>query len=246
MNRWRRVAGLLMGAWVTAGATWAQAEVTPTMESIFVFDSQGGTTFMGAPVPVGAVIDAYDPEGIHCGNITVGSMGDTAGYFALMSVYRDDPGDPDEGAVYGDEIAFTINGHPAEVVRGGPVIWTGNGVMYDISLSVPDLVTAVAADRQGQSAVPTRLELQPNYPNPFNSTTTIACRLPVGSEVTVSVHNLAGQQVATLARGWRLAGAHTVHWDGRDASGRELAGGVYLYRVRAGAQVETRKLVLLQ
>ena len=115
------------------------ADVIPTMQSIFVYDSAGATTFRGAPAPVGAVIDAYDPDGVHCGTVTVGDRGLPAGFFAAMAVYVDDPNtrDLDEGARSGDEIAFRINGFSAQVTRNGPVIWTGNGATYDVSISVP-------------------------------------------------------------------------------------------------------------
>ena len=60
------------------------------------------------------------------------------------------------------------------------------------------------------------------------------------------LYGQAGQKVATLARGERSSGSHAVKWDGRDDEGRELATGVYLYRLRLGTQVETRKLLLLR
>ena len=246
METWRRAAQLLAGLWLVASVAPVLAEVVPTMESIFVFDSQGGTTFRGAPVPVGAVIDAYDPEGVHCGTITVGDLGDSTGYFALMSVYRDTPGDPDEGAAYGDTISFTINGLEAEVTRGGPEIWNGNGDMYDISLDVPDLATVLASGQELEAGRPMPLELRPSYPNPFNSTTRITYQLRESADVVVSVHNLVGQRVVTLAEGWRHADTHTLHWDGLDAGGREMAGGTYLCRLQAGAQVVTEKLLLVR
>ena len=52
--------------------------------------------------------------------------------------------------------------------------------------------------------------------------------------------------MATLIQGARQAGVYTVHWDGTDTAGRPLASGMYLYRLRAGQQVETRKLLLLR
>lgn len=58
--------------------------------------------------------------------------------------------------------------------------------------------------------------------------------------------DLAGQKVAVLEQGYREAGAYAIRWDGRDEHGTELASGVYLYRLQAGAQVETRKLVLVR
>ena len=52
--------------------------------------------------------------------------------------------------------------------------------------------------------------------------------------------------MAKLVQGQREAGAYTLRWDGRDERGRELASGVYLYRLQAGERVETRKLVLVR
>jgi len=62
------------------------------------------------------------------------------------------------------------------------------------------------------------------------------------------LQNLAGQDVTTLVEGMRQAGSYSIHWDGRDDAGRELASGVYLYRLRTGdgRQGETRKLVLVR
>jgi len=62
----------------------------------------------------------------------------------------------------------------------------------------------------------------------------------------VSVYDLAGQKVVTLIDAARLAGAYAVPWDGKDAKGRALASGIYLYRLKVGAQIETRKLALIR
>jgi hypothetical protein len=95
-------------------------------------------------------------------------------------------------------------------------------------------------------AVPQRFALYPNYPNPFNPSTTIRFSLAQAGEAELSIYDLLGQQVATLVRGPQEAGIHTLQWDGRDDRGRELASGVYLCRLRAGAQVETHRLLLLR
>ena len=97
-------------------------------------------------------------------------------------------------------------------------------------------------------SLPQTLTLDPNYPNPFNSATVIGFALPAAADVDLAIFNLAGQRVATLAEGVRETGTYTVHWDGRDGDGRELASGVYLYRLQTGdgQQVVTRKLVLVR
>ena len=65
-------------------------------------------------------------------------------------------------------------------------------------------------------------------------------------EIELAVYNLAGQKLATLAHGLRVAGAYTLRWNGRDSDGRELASGVYLYRLKAGERVETRTMLFLK
>jgi hypothetical protein len=94
--------------------------------------------------------------------------------------------------------------------------------------------------------LPREFSLAQNYPNPFNPATTIRFDLPRSEEIGLAVYNLTGQKVATLVHGLREAGAYTLRWDGRDDDGRELASGVYLYRLEAGERVETRKLLLLR
>ncbi|MBI2502597.1 MAG: ASPIC/UnbV domain-containing protein, partial [Candidatus Latescibacteria bacterium] len=112
-----------------------------------------------------------------------------------------------------------------------------------VAVSPPPL-TVVEEERT--ASLPQAFSLSQNFPNPFNSDTVIRFALPEGGEVVLAVYNLAGQQVAKLAEGTREAGSYTLRWDGRDERGKELASGVYLYRLRAGAQVETQKLVLLR
>ena len=93
---------------------------------------------------------------------------------------------------------------------------------------------------------PTAFVLSQNYPNPFNSSTAIVFDLPRQEAVELNVYTIAGQQVATLVQGVRAAGRYRITWDGHNDAGVALASGVYLYRLRVGAQVETRKMLLLR
>ena len=97
-----------------------------------------------------------------------------------------------------------------------------------------------------ESNLPQAYTLHQNYPNPFNASTLITYQLPRSSEVTLTIYNLTGQKVATLVEGVREGGTFSIRWDGRDDRGHDLATGVYLYRLLAGTQVETRKLVLVR
>ena len=98
------------------------------------------------------------------------------------------------------------------------------------------------------AASPVSFALEQNSPNPFNAGTAIRFALPEHREIDLSVYNLAGQRVATLVSGEFRAGTHTVSWHGRDDARRELASGVYLYRLRDahGKQVAMRRLLLVR
>ncbi len=91
--------------------------------------------------------------------------------------------------------------------------------------------------------------LSPNYPNPFAASTAITYRLPEeaagGVEVNLTVFDASGRRVATLAEGTEYPGLHRVDWDGRAADGRRVSAGIYFYRLTAGPETATRKLVLL-
>ncbi len=113
-----------------------------------------------------------------------------------------------------------------------------------VHLSKPS--TAVVEVAESISDLPTTYTLSQNYPNPFNSDTVIRFGLPTSGPVDLALYNLAGQKVAALVEGPHQAGTYTVHWDGRDAHGRDLASGVYMYRLLAGGQTETRKLLFLR
>jgi len=99
-----------------------------------------------------------------------------------------------------------------------------------------------------QSAlIPAReLVLEQNHPNPFNPTTTIRLYLPTRVDVSLEVFDVRGRLVRRLARGNYDAGAHVVEWDGRDERGAPAASGMYVYRLTAGKQTASRKMMLLK
>ncbi|RJP73294.1 MAG: T9SS C-terminal target domain-containing protein [Candidatus Zixiibacteriota bacterium] len=91
------------------------------------------------------------------------------------------------------------------------------------------------------TAVPQDFALLSNYPNPFNPTTTLGFVLPEVAKVRLAVYDVRGRLVATLVDGFRQAGTHEVTFD---ATG--LTSGVYVYRLEAGHNVATGKMVLMK
>ena len=94
--------------------------------------------------------------------------------------------------------------------------------------------------------VPSSFGLSKNYPNPFNPATTIVYSLERRSQVEVAIFNLLGQKIATLVKGEMPAGEHSVVWNGTDLGGNQVASGIYLYQLRAGEFVDSRKMLLLK
>ena len=95
-------------------------------------------------------------------------------------------------------------------------------------------------------AVPDVYALGQNYPNPFNPWTSIEYELPYDGQVTLKLYNVRGQCVRRLLDEHKSAGYHRLLWDGRDAEGRPVGNGLYLYQLRAGGFVHTRKMILLK
>ncbi len=94
--------------------------------------------------------------------------------------------------------------------------------------------------------VTSKLGLAQNMPNPFNPKTTIAFNLPAPQDVRIDVYDIAGRKVVTLIDDNLGAGDHFVEWTGRDADGQRVASGVYFYRMQAGEEEFSRKMVLLK
>jgi len=121
------------------------------------------------------------------------------------------------------------------------------GETFD-SLTLINAVPPRTEERGGQ--LPGKIHLFPNYPNPFNSTTTIHYRLSaVGgprSAVTLRVYNILAQEVETLVEEKQIPGDYTVAWDGRNRSAQELPSGVYICRLTTGTESKSGKVLLLR
>ncbi len=98
----------------------------------------------------------------------------------------------------------------------------------------------------GSRQTPRQYSLTQNRPNPFNPGTQISYALPQGGNVTLVIYNVIGQTVRVIVDGYEGPGYRQVDWDGTDQSGREVASGVYFYRLSADGFSEIRKMVKLR
>lgn len=95
-------------------------------------------------------------------------------------------------------------------------------------------------------ALPRSFNLSQNYPNPFNPSTTIRYDLSKTSKVILKIYNILGQQVRTLVNERQPAGEKSVEWVGRDRFGELVGSGIYIYQIKAGNFLMSRKMVLLR
>jgi hypothetical protein len=87
----------------------------------------------------------------------------------------------------------------------------------------------------------TEYRLYPNYPNPFNPTTTIAFDLAEAGQVSLKVYDIMGREVAVLANGYLPAGRHRLVFDAQG-----LPSGLYMFKLTAGNFSDMKKMVLLK
>ncbi len=93
----------------------------------------------------------------------------------------------------------------------------------------------------GMTDLPESVKLNPNYPNPFNPSTTISYELKEEAKVLLSVWNIVGQRVATLVDKTMEAGEHTASWNASN-----MPSGIYIAQLEVGDQVFIRKMTLIK
>ncbi len=123
-----------------------------------------------------------------------------------------------------------------------------DGSVYQFTLAEIDTITISLPTTQtnNEMKVPVSLKLYQNYPNPFNPSTTISYQLPQSSYVTISIFNLRGQLIKTIAEKNNGKGKHTVQWHGFDESGNQVSTGLYFYVIQTDATVLSKKMILIK
>ena len=131
----------------------------------------------------------------------------------------------------GDVVSFTVYNEATDEeskLYGDNLTWSYNEIVMAGILTDID-------------PIPNNYNLTSIYPNPFNPTTTINFAIPTDSEVFISVYNLQGREVVTLAHGSYDAGYHQVIWNADTHSS-----GVYFVKMVAGEFISTQKLMLVK
>ncbi len=127
--------------------------------------------------------------------------------------------------------------------KDGRIQFKGGSPDYILTKAIKEGVNAGSSQKgfAPHLILPVAFALHQNFPNPFNPSTHITVELPQAGNVYLAVYNVKGQKVKDLLSGWQNAGIYEVVFDGRD-----LASGVYFYRLQAGNVVQTKRMLLVK
>jgi len=166
--------------------------------------------------------------------------------------------DPSDGRVVARRDAGVLNAGPQTIQfsdddyvsawdEGDYVVTITAQSTYDEGRT-SETQTTIAMSGSGGSALPYRLELLGNTPNPFNPSTTIRFTVPSGAvrPFSLRVYDVRGRLVRQLATGQVNGGLQEVFWNGQNENGEPVGSGIYLYRLEVGRESFTGKMVLVK
>lgn len=176
-------------------------------------------------------------------------------FYMATRYFGQDAGWPGSPSFDGAEMLPWALDQYTEWCTSDPVSWKErmrNAAVYAIQgnrnpfIDHPEFITAIW-DSTAVTAVETpaaaRLpQLAPARPNPASSVARLAFDLPVAQTVSLSVYDVQGHRVRTVASGRWEAGSHTVAWEGLDDAGHRVANGLYFVRFEAGGVARTQRL----
>jgi hypothetical protein len=129
---------------------------------------------------------------------------------------------------------FIVTFTPTAIgVQTDQIVFSHNALSASDTLAVSGTGKSPVGVDDLEAAIPKVYQLHNNYPNPFNPSTTILYDLPQQSKVVLKVYSLLGQEIATLVDGIIEAGYRQVIWSGKYDNGRQVASGIYIYRIFA-------------
>ena len=100
---------------------------------------------------------------------------------------------------------------------------------------------------RSELAVPYSFNLDQNFPNPFNPSTTITYSITRSTNVSLEIFDILGRRITTLVNNrLEAAGNHHVTWNGLDLNSNQVASGVYIYQLSAENTVISKKMLLMR
>jgi len=125
--------------------------------------------------------------------------------------------------------------------QGGYIIAGSYGLPGFYSDIILIRLSSDISDVQLNEVMPNEYMLEQNYPNPFNSTSVIRYSVPQSSNVVIKVFDILGNEIEILVNEEKPIGTYEITW-----TAENLPSGIYLYQLRAGSYLQTRKMVLMK
>ena len=105
---------------------------------------------------------------------------------------------------------------------------------------------SVALELTDTFIIPNQYKLYQNYPNPFNPATVIQYDVPELSQISLTLYDLSGREINQLVKEMQQPGLKTVVWDGKDFMGNRMGAGIYIYQLKSGNYVESKKMIFVK
>ncbi len=150
------------------------------------------------------------------------------------------PGSPFTGSSLPPELKSTNSDGALTFYFSSNLLFQGKGWRAELS------PTTISLTEDEFSALPSQFVVHPNFPNPFNPTTTIRLDLPKTQFVRVQVYSTSGQLLRTLLAKTLTAGSHQLVWDGKNDQNQPLSSGLYFLVVKTETQRQVQKMMLLK
>ena len=199
---------------------------------------------------------AEKPQQMHNGTFGVGGI-------LTVDELGGDARGPEPNEMGWKDTAVMLPGEVTRVVakfdRAGRYVWHCHILSHEdhemmrpfqvgpMPMAGPGPLMASTFERDPADGIaPKAVALGQNQPNPFSSATAFSFALPSESHVELSVYNIAGQKVRTIASATYGSGEHFVSWDGMDATGNQASSGIYFYKLNTGKTTQIKKMVLLR
>ncbi len=140
-----------------------------------------------------------------------------------------------------DEDINTLKGlHGSDFEAVDISVWTNRPGFDPNSAAVPPATgTGIASYEISSSDI----VLFQNYPNPFTAGTTISFVIERPDYVSLRIYDITGREIIILVNEMKTAGAHTIEWDGKDATGQPVSSGIYLCKIVADGTLSTKRMI---
>jgi hypothetical protein len=202
--------------------------------AILLLSSKSAMNLNGRPLVTGDEVGVFSPSGLCVGagqwiegkNLSVTIWGDNK----MTSMV--------DGILPGEKYSLKLWDTETREEFAADVSFSQGDAEYSVN-GVVIIETLKAGRSTKVNEKPLRFSISQNVPNPFNPSTTISFSLAKYGLVNLTIYDALGHKVLTLVNGIFSPGIHTVVWDAS-----RYATGIYFYTIRAGAFIETRKMVL--